>query len=159
MQKEQEGSAVVDSLSAFGFVASEVPWPDVETCAVATREWPGEHGEDAYISPVGLTLKAYDLSVEFYYKGEVESAYPAYKTLRDYLIGADGRGAALKIFDPYWNIGRRRVWAKKIGDPTPARTNIDEFLSVKVTFHVSDPTTDLTVGLNARGEIINLGAV
>ncbi len=159
MQKTKEGSEVKDSLSGFGFAVCGIQWPTEETQDVATRVWPGEHGEDAYIPPSGLKLKAYDLDVEFCFKGNVNTAYSAYKALRDWLCGIDGSGAELKIYDPYWRRGRTKVRVKKIGDLKTHRDNAGEVLSCKVTFRVADPMTEIGAGVNPNGEIISLGAV
>lgn len=159
MQKTKEDSEIKNSLSQFGFAVCEIQWPSAETADVTVRVWPGEHGEDAYISPGGLKLKAYDLEVEFCYKGAVNTAYNAYKVLRNYLTGIDGSGGELKIYDPYWRIGRNRVRIKKIGDLKPNRSNADDILSAKVIFRVADPITEITPGVNIDGEIISLGAV
>lgn len=159
MQKTKEESAVKDSLSSFGFAVCDIPWPAEEMQDVAVREWPGQHGEDAYISPSGLKLKAYDVEVEFCYKGAVDTAYSAYKALRNYLTGIDGSGGELKIYDPYWRKGRTKVRVKKIGDLEPHRSNVDEVLSAKVTFRVADPMTEIGVGKDINDNIISLGAV
>ena len=159
MQKTKEGSAVKDSLSSFGFAVCAIPWPSEETEDVAVRVWPGQHGEDAYIPPSGLKLKAYDVEVEFCYKGAVDTAYTKYKALRNYLTGIDGSGGELKIYDPYWRRGRTKVRVKKIGDFAPRRSNVDEVLSTKVTFRVADPVTEIGVGRDIDGKIVSLGAV
>lgn len=154
MQKTKEGSEVKDSLSAFGFAVCDIQWPTEETQEVATREWPGEHGEDAYIPPSGLKLKAYDLEVEFCWKGSLKlasgdknpvGAWEAYKALRNWLCGIDGSGAELKVYDPYWRKGRTKVYVKKFGDFEPHRDNAGEVLSAKVTFRVADPMTEVVI--------------
>lgn len=142
MQKSASGSAVKSSLDDFGFAVCAIPWPDEETEELATRKWPGEHGEDTYINPNGQTLQAYDVEIEFCYKGAVNTASPAYKALRDYLIGA---GGFLRIYDPYWKIGRKDVYVKKFHDREPHRSNIDEVLSMKVTLRVTDPKTEIAL--------------
>ncbi len=159
IQKTKDDSALKDSLSDFGFAVSDIPWPDEETQDVAVREWPGEDGEDAYIPPTGLKLKAYDLEIEFIYKGDLNTAYPAYKALRNYLTGIDGSGAELKIYDPYWNKGRTKVRVKKIGNIEPHRSNMDEVVSCKVSFRVADPMTEIGAGKDADGNIVSLGIV
>lgn len=166
MQKTKDGSAAKDSLSSFGFAVCDVPWPAEETQDVAVREWPGEHGEDAYIPPTGLKLKAYDLEVEFCWKdplnagdNDTSAAYGAYRALRNYLTGIDGSGAELRIYDPYWRRGRTQVRVKRIGDLEPHRSNVDEVLACKVTFRVADPVTEVGVGTNSDGIIVSLGAV
>ena len=142
MQKMADGSAVKSSLADFGFAVCDIPWPDEETQELATRKWPGEHGEDTYISPDGQKLQAYDLTVEFCYKGDVNTADAAYTVLRDYLIGP---GGFLRLYDPYWRKGRQNVYVKKFHDRDPHRSNLDDVLSMKVTFRVTDPITEITL--------------
>lgn len=142
MQKTAEGSAVKSSLDDFGFAVCDIPWPDEETEELATRKWPGGDGEDAYIPPVGQKLQAYDIEVQFCYKGDVDTTYVAYKTLRDYLTGP---GGFLRIYDPYWRKGCNGVYVKKFHDHNPHRSNIDEVLSMKVTLRVTDPKTEIAL--------------
>ena len=179
MQKTKEGSEVKDSLSAFGFAVCAIPWPSEETEDVSVRVWPGQHGEDAYIPPSGLKLKAYDVEVEFLWKsgaggsdtetnqdagadgtGRLETSLPykAYRALRNWLTGIDGTGGELMIYDPYWRKGRTKVRVKKFSDLEPFRTNVDEVLSAKVTFRVADPVTEITAGRDVEGNIVSLGA-
>lgn len=156
MQKTKDGSPIKDSLGSFGFAVCDMNWPAEETADVAKREWPGEHGEDVYISPSGLKLKAYDLEVQFSYKGSVNTAQSAHKAFRDYLAGIDGSGGELKIYDPYWRKGRQGVFVKKIGDLNLHRSNADESLSAKVTLRVADPATEVSASVNSKGNIIGL---
>lgn len=156
MQKTIDGSTVKDSFSAYGFAVCEIQWPDEETQDVAVREWPGEHGEDAYIPQTGLKLMAYDMDVEFCYKGGVETADAAYTVFRNYLTGIDRSGSELMIYDPYWKRGRQGVRVKKIANLEPLRSNIDEAVSCKVTFRVADPIAEVVAGTDIDGEIISL---
>lgn len=142
IQKTEGGSAVKSSLDDFGFVVCDIPWPDEETEELATRKWPGEDGEDVYMSPDGQKLQAYDVVAEFCYKGDVNTANSAYKAFRDYLMGA---GGFLCIYDPYWKRGRRGVYVKKFHDRDPHRSNIDEVLRIKVTLRVTDPKTEIAL--------------
>lgn len=140
---QRDGGETKDSLSDFGFAVCDIPWPAEETQDVTTREWPGEDGEDAYVPPTGLKLKAYDLEVEFCYKGDMNTAYPSYKALRNWLIGG-----MLKIYDPYWKKGRVGIYPKKIGDLEPHRDNTGEMLFCKATFRVTDPITEFGIESN-----------
>lgn len=153
MQKMATGSQMKSSLTDFGFAVRRIQWPDAETEEIAVRVWPGEDGEDAYIPPAGQKLQAYDLEVEFIYKGELNTVYAKCKALRKYLTGA---GGFLILYDPYWKVGCTKVYVKKFGDLKPVRTNIDEFMSAKLTFRVTDPAAEVTTGVNQNGEIINL---
>ena len=145
MQKTKAGSTVKSSLEDFGFAVCDIPWSDEETQEVATREWPGMHGEDAYIPPAGLKLKAHDLEVEFIYKGEVDTAYAKYKVLRKYLIGVEGDGAELRMYDPYWKRAIGSSYLKKISDLEPFRTEVDEGVGFKATFRVTDPVAEFVL--------------
>lgn len=145
IQKIKDGSTVKSSLDDFGFAVREIPWPEVETQEVAVRQWPGMDGEDAYIPPAGLKLQAYDVEVQFIYQGEKNTAYAAYKSLRTYLTGANGDGAELRVFDPYWKRGRQKIHVRKFGEFKPVRTNVDEALGMKVTLRVTDPKTEVTL--------------
>lgn len=155
MQKEAGGSQMKSSYGDFGFAVREIEWPDAETEDVAVRVWPGVDGEDAYIPPQGQKLQAYDLAVQFLYKGDIGSAYAKYKALREYLTGP---GGFMRIYDPHWGVGRAKAYVKKFGDLERFRTNIDEGMAVKVTFRVADPKAEVVTARNQNGEIINLGS-
>lgn len=145
MQKTKAGSNVKSSLTDFGFAVRDIPWPDEEVQEVATRMWPGEHGEDAYIPPGGLKLQTYEVEIEFCYKGAVDTANTKYNALRDYLMGISGDGAELRIYDPYWRRGRTKVYLKKISDRDPHRSDADDVLTLKATFRVTDPKNEITL--------------
>ena len=142
MQKTATDSPVKSLLDDFGFAVCDISWPDEETQEVATRQWPGVDGEDAYIPPSGQKLQAYDIEIQFCYKGDVNTVDAAYKALRDYLIGP---GGFLRLYDPYWKKGREGVYVKKFHDSEPHRSNIDEVLSMKVTLRVTDPKTEIAL--------------
>lgn len=110
--------------------------------------------------PTGSGLELFDLKLE---EGEVSEtqwnpspadadagyfpqwwpAYTAYRHLRDYLIGMDGEGTELRVYDPYWRRGRQRVSLLSIDDFVPARSNADEVLTFTATFRVYDPITEI----------------
>lgn len=148
MKKNKDGSEVVSSLLDFGFAVSEIPWPDDTVKELATRQWPGEDGEDVYIPPSGLKLEAFDLEVKFCFKGLINKACIAHEALRDYLTGADGDGVEMSVFDPYWGIGRTKVRLLKIIDRSQHRTTVDEELSMTVVFRVADPKTGCVLYLS-----------
>lgn len=139
----RKGVGVTKStLADFGFAVTDVPWPVLETKELAARDWPGEHGTDVYI-PQTLSIASYDIEVAMVYKGSRNSAYAKYTALRDFLCGIDGAGAELMLYDPYKRIGRSGVYLVKIDDSAFFRTNIDEVLTLNVTFRVTDPVTDI----------------
>lgn len=157
IQKTKQGSSAKSSLD-FGFAVCELPWPELKTKDVAKRDWPGEHGESSYIPPGGLKFKSYDLEVEFCYKGELGTAYKSYIIFRDFLIGIDGDGAKLNLYDPLWDKGCASAYLTEISDIEPSRSAVDDTLVFKAKFHVADPMTDIIAGTNSKGEIISLEA-
>lgn len=149
IQKEREGitkNLTVSSLAAYGFAVSSATWPDEETQELFTREWPGEDGEDVYIPQGGLKLKAFDLSVTFIYKGEMNTARKAYEQFRDFLIGRTDGNAKMSIFDPYWKRGYTGVHLKKCSNMRSGRSDIDEVYVFDATFRITNPMS--TVILN-----------
>lgn len=157
IQKDGASAPVKNTLVAFGFATAEIGWPTLETKEPFSREWPGEDGEDVYIPAAGLPLKAFDVEIEFLYRGGIDTAMQKFLLFRDYLTGADGSGAWLKIYDPYWAIGYV-VFIRKMTDLSPFRTNADEGMSFKVTFRVTDPRARVVAGVT-NGEIVNLGVI
>ncbi len=146
MQKMADGSAMKSSLDDFGFVVCDIPWPDVETKKLKSRDWPGEDGEDVYIPSV-LNVAAYDIEITLIYKGDRCSCKRNYSALRDYLLGRDGGGAALIIYDPYNGFGRQGVYLLKITNPQYFHDNINDILEVTLTLRVTDPLTDITLSV------------
>lgn len=158
MKKNKSGGVLKSSLTDFGFAVSDIPWPNLEIQEVFKHEWPGEHGEDAYIPPAGLKIQAYDLEVKFCYKGALGTAYAKYKAFRNYLIGASGDGAELLLYDPYWEKGCAKAHLTSIGELNPQKTNADEILPLKATFRVTDPMTNVVAVKDVDGKVTNIGA-
>lgn len=158
-----------DTLEKFKFAMCGNPWPDEETKEPATRDWPGLDGEDVYIPSDGLRLKAFDVTIDFCYKGPVSlyledaqgnvtsygSAYKAFEAFKDYLTGHDGMGAHLDIYDPMSQRGYAGVYLKKIGNikrhqnamatDRMSRLGVFEVLFFQATFRVTDPTKKITL--------------
>jgi len=147
------------SFGDFGFAVCELPWPDKKFKEPAKRDWPGEHGEDVYVPADGLKMEAYDLEAEFLYNGNVNSAYPAYRTFCNYLSGANGGGAELMVYDPYWRKGRTSAHILEITDLEPSRSNVDETLAFKAKFRVADPMTEVVTLYDTNGELKGLGTL
>lgn len=146
-------TGVKSSFDDFGFVTSEIEWPDIETEDVVSRTWAGEDGEDVYLPPSGLDAKAYDLEVEMIYKGEPKTAVSAFNSFREYLLGKDDLGAEMNLYDPYWGIGRSKVYVEKISDIEAAQSDIDEVVGMKVTFRVTDPLTSIELKYGETGVV------
>lgn len=70
-------------------------------------------------------------------------AHIALLKLRNYLMGMDGDGTELKIYDPYWRRGRHKVMLQSLEDFAPSRSDVDETLAMKAVFRVCDPMTEI----------------
>lgn len=139
MQKTTDGAVVKDSYTDFDIVCTEVPFTHfADTKELPSNDWGGEDGEDVYI-PKTLPLKAYDMTLNLCYKGPVETAYLAIKSFRDYLIGADGDGAALKVYMPYTGIGRTDVYLKSFSPEDFWLDTDEEVVLFNITFRVTNP--------------------
>lgn len=144
MQKTHGDGTWKESLKDFGFAVCSIPWPETEIKELATRDWPGEDGEDTYI-PTTLKVEAYNLSVEMIYKGAVGERYAAYTKFRDFLLGISVGGAEMRIYDPYNNIGRQGVYVKAISSVKSHKDNAGEYLAFTLELRVTDPLTDINL--------------
>lgn len=138
-------SPVYDTYFHMGLSCLDFPFIlSSEAKEVFANDFHDEVGEDAYISDE-LPTKAYDLVIEFGYKGELTTAYSTVKAFRDFLRGADGMGADLDIYSPSKGIGRQHCYLKSFADGDFSYNNMEEILTFKVTFRVTDPETDITL--------------
>ena len=153
---------IVNSFTQWGIVCAKVPF-DVggKTKEPAKREWPDEHGEDAYL-PTKLMMQAYDAEFEMAYKGKELASNPfdlslaesQIKAFKKWLTGNDnvnGSGSELKIYSPYSTIGRQKCYLLEIDDEEPHLQTVQDagnvynenVVTFKVTFRVTDPMTDI----------------
>lgn len=140
-------TAVVSLFGTFGYAAKDIAWPSLETQDVATREWPGEDGEDAFVPEV-LRFKAYDLEVPLVYTSGRGECNAAYLKLLKYLTGRSGGVAELDVYDPHNRIGRTGVYLKSLKPDKFHRDGSGDYMSLTATFRVTDPMTDVTLILN-----------
>lgn len=144
-QKSKTGSSVKDSLADFGMVCTDVPFmPCGETKELPKRDWIDEDGEDTYI-PDSIPLSAFDWEIEMGFKGELASAQGALKKFTEYLTGKDGSGAELKVYSKYTGIGRQGIYFMGMSDFVFSKTNIDEVVTFKVNFRVTDPSSNVVL--------------
>lgn len=147
-QKEKLGSPSKDLVSDFGMVCISFPFQlGFETKEVTTDDWIEEDGEDSF-EPDILPLKAYDLEAEIGYQGS--DFKTKLKSFLDYLIGVDGDGVKLKVYNPHSKIGRKGLRFLKY-EPVISSSDVFTF---KVTFRVTDPRTEIS--LVKRNNIITL---
>ena len=153
-KKKNNGTttAVVNTETAFGMVASEIPFHfagDVKE--PYKNDWHDEDGVETYLSDEGLFFNAYDMEVTFLYKGQQNSFSGNLRDFLDFLSGKDGDGARLTIYDTYNNVGRNDVYFKSISPDVFVKQNVSnnangqEIASFKVTFNVGDPVTDVVL--------------
>lgn len=157
IQKSREGSVIKDSLKDFNMAISDIPFQtggEIKEPAIVNTY--GEHGERVFF-PDNLWFSAYDMEVGFICKGSINTTKSKYKSFIDYLMGKDGFGTELMIYIPKFGMGRKSVRLKSIGETKMVTSNIDECLTFKCTFRVSDPVTDV-VAIVADG-ILKLAVV
>lgn len=145
-QKNKSGSPVLDTYTEWSIVCKDFPFmPYGESKDLPAREWADEDGEDTFF-PEEIKLKAYDIDVEFAYKGEMGTANSKIEAFLDYLTGKGNTGTCLKVYDTYTKIGRQGVYYKSI-DPDLFVRKSDEgdVITFKITFRVTDPRTSITL--------------
>lgn len=143
---KKENGGVIDSQKEWGIVCKEFPFLLYgESKELPKRDWLDEDGEDVFF-PNSLAMAAYDLDVEFAYRGVMDSANVAIRGFLDYLTGRDGSGANLSVYDTYTKIGRQGVYYKKVSPDVFVRnTSEGDVVTFTVTFRVTDPTTQITL--------------
>jgi hypothetical protein len=137
---------VVDSLVTWGIVCKEFPFQLYgEAKELPIQNWYDSHGAEEYVPP-SLYISAYDLSVEFAYKGTAFSANTAIRGFLNYLTGNDGlgHGAELSVYDTYTRIGRQRVRFLSVENDLIVRNTAEGDVFVfTIHFRVNDPVTDV----------------
>lgn len=142
MQKSKSGSEVKDLLKDFGMVCTDVPFimcPNIKD--LPYNDWSDMHGEDVYIPEV-LMIESYDWEIGICYKGARETAKSSIMKLLHYLIGLDGSGAEMKIYNPYVGIGRK-VHFKGGSNYIISRSAGGDIAEFKIKFRVTDPITEI----------------
>ena len=151
MQKMVDGSPVVNLYRQWGVICTKIPMPKIESKDIPVRDDKGEDGEDAYI-PSHLPVKAYDLTIEFGYVGEIGLCYTnIFNGFLAYLLGTPptvtGYDAitegGFKMYDKYNGIGRRKVYLKTFDPDGLIYLDDGDHLTFKLTFRITDPITDI----------------
>jgi hypothetical protein len=147
-QKMATGAPVIDTQAAWGIVCKDFPFKLYgDAKELPAQDWYDEHGADEYI-PKQLKMAAYDIKVEFVYKGANSTAQVNIRQFLDYLTGNDGQnnGAELKVYDAYTRIGRQKVRYKDVDNTMIHRYEgqLDVF-TFTVTFRINDPMTNITL--------------
>ena len=145
-KKMMNDASVVDTLDNWGIVCKDFPFKLYgEAKELPSHDWKDEHGNDEYV-PSELKIAAYEIEVEFAYKGEMNSANAKIKGFLDYLTGRGGTGAELMVYDTYTKIGRQHVRYVSVDDDVFHRQEEGgDVVVFVVTFKVNDTVTEITL--------------
>lgn len=139
-----DDALVVDTLDDWGIVCKDFPFKLYgEAKELPSNGWKDEDGDDEYI-PKELKIAAYEVDVEFAYKGDMNTANTEIRGFLDYLTGRGGTGAELMVYDTYTKIGRQGVRFVSVDDDVFYRQeDSGDVVVFAVTFKVNDPVTDI----------------
>ena len=146
------GAPVVNIFKQWNIVCEQIPFPKIESKDLPTHDFASKNGEDTYI-PSFIPTKPYDLTISFYYNGDLDSCYTnIVKGFLAYLQGTPPANdnydsiteGGFKIYDRHNMIGRQRVYLKSF-DPESLTHVSGDSLPFKLTFRVSDPSTDIVL--------------
>lgn len=149
-KKMKDNALVVDTLDNWGIVCKDFPFKLYgEAKELPSHDWKDEDGDDEYIPDV-LPIAAYEMEVEFAYKGDMFTANSNIKKFLDYLTGREGDGAEFMCYDTFTRIGRQKMRFVSVSEDIFHRDqNNSEYgcdvIVFSVTFKVNDPVTDITL--------------
>lgn len=149
-KKMKDDALVVDTLDNWGIVCKDFPFKLYgEAKELPSHDWKDEDGDDEYIPDV-LPIAAYEMEVEFAYKGNMFTANSNIKGFLDYLTGREGDGAEFMCYDTFTRIGRQKMRFVSVSEDIFHRDqNNSEYgcdvIVFSVTFKVNDPVTDITL--------------
>ena len=148
---------VKESVAAWGIWCKDIPFKLFDKVKEpASRNWFDEHGHDEYISPDGLYLDAYNISIELGCKkltSAEASKYGAGAAVTDVRSNVNNfltwlrQAGFIKIYSTYTRIGRQNVRLVSVDDNATWGKDVDgdEFLIFKIELKVGDPVTDVTL--------------
>lgn len=147
-KKMNDDALVVDTFDRWGIVCKDFPFKLYgDAKELPSHDWKDKDGDDEYI-PSELPIAAYEMDVEFVYKGAMNTANEQIKSFLDYLTGRGGTGAELMVYDTYTRIGRQHIRYVKVDEDISWReTEGGDVLVFVVTFKVNDPVTDIVLAV------------
>lgn len=139
---------VAETVSSFNVGCVSFPFKLVgETKDLPTKDYPGESGVKVYVPNV-ISLKNYDIEVEFVYDGAKGDFKSDMVRFVKFLTGRnDGAvGSRLAIYDDYVKIGRKDCYVTEISPDAYYNDAHNDNVNVtfKVKFAVADPETDVS---------------
>ncbi|MGJ7024910.1 hypothetical protein [Petrimonas sulfuriphila] len=154
-QKEKSGSPVKDLITDFSMVCTSFPpQSSLEAKDIVTDDWVDENGEDSF-EPAILPLKAYDLEIQIGYSGTIGTAETKVSDFIKYLLGHDGNGVKLKIYNSHTNIGRKGVRFVSY-NPEQSQSITDDLRVFTVTFRVTDPISTVSPTYDVNNNVTGL---
>ena len=151
VQKETEGEpeAEVKELGMdFGFYGMEIPFiVATEAKEPSKNDWKDEDGDDEYVPPGGMKLKAFEIELKLGYKGAKDTANAKIESLLEYLTGRDGGGASFKLYSTWTKKGYGGVRFVSLSDDAElVRDAGGDILVVKLTLKVNSPGEKVVLG-------------
>ena len=149
-KKMKNDALVIDTLDNWGIVCKDFPFKLYgEAKELPSHDWKDKDGDDEYIPDI-LPIAAYEMEVEFAYKGDMFTANSNIKGFLDYLTGREGDGAEFMCYDTFTRIGRQKMrFVRASEDIFHRDQNNSEYgcdvIVFSVTFKVNDPVTDITL--------------
>jgi hypothetical protein len=153
IQKQVTNAPVVNLYKQWNIVCTKIPIPKLESKELPTHDFSGENGEDTYI-PSFIPVKAYDCTIEFAYKGSLDSCYDnIYLGFIKYLQGTAPSSddydsiteGGFKIYDYFNKIGRQNVYMKSFDPNELIHLDDGDHITFKLDFRFTDPATDITL--------------
>lgn len=140
IQKQSKNAPVKELAEEFGIYAKDIPFVIYSAPKeLPKNDWKDEDGEEVYVPDGRLPMSAYDMKVEFAYKGAVGTAGEVLAKFFDWLL--DG---SFKMYNTHTSIGRQNITVKDIDDDAKFYKDASgETVLFKVTFRVSDPVTKI----------------
>lgn len=157
MGVDGQGNAypICESVATWGIFCKEIPFALAGSAkSPAKNEWYDEHGVEEYISPTGLYMDAYDMTVKFGCKAIVSGSHEAsvfnvsVESVRanvaafiEYLRTS----GMMKMYSSYTGVGRQDVRLDSYDDGDWVNDNGVEMLVFDIKFKVNDPITEITL--------------
>lgn len=140
----KEGETTVkDVLASWGIYTKHVPFnPFPKLKEPPKNSWYDEDGDDEFL-PATPRYEAYEMAINFIYKGAAGTANAKIRQFIDFL-----QGAYMSIYDEHSLIGRQKVrYVSTEDDATLLRRSDIDVVEFTVNFKVNDPKTDITLTL------------
>lgn len=152
--------AVKETGADFSVYLSEVPFIMQKGMKdPASRDWPDEDGLDVFYGSPTPPIKDYDIEIDCMAKAEsVEELRSEVDSFVSYLRGDDGAGNIFALYDTHCKAGRRNVRYQGFDEQHwhNYESDKEKFLEFKITMHVDDPRTNVSLSTGTDGTVTDL---